>query len=434
MDLAKRSSDAEGCWVEVRPLITSELEAANFAPVLDALYNFAKPYRFLMVNTKDRKVSERQQVRFYLQFSDEPTRKQMSNIIQTLSDVEVVTATSPEQHYTVSVDLELAKNYALPIVVVNGQQGKVQVNLIDRIVASIAVADACIEITSQADPNAALGVQKFVYEKVSRKTGLSKTGLDPFADLIGAAVGKDPPSEVSRGKSVPYKMDPWVRECVKNAELKLASNLFTCKIIIKANSLGDILAVKNALPSAMNRFRVFKTEKKSHQQVSALRRPSRYGLRNNVLCRLWWIVPLSILLFAGGFGLFNPLMFISSVFSVDLVFLVLAGFFAVGLFVAFRKRHPIVLSIYELAQIVGLPSAVEKLPVALGKVPISRMQLDFEEGAQEGAEESSEEEESKSEKPSGTQEEEADCSELSQEIDELTIPHLLALEDEQTLV
>ena len=44
----------------------------------------------------------------------------------------------------------------------------------------------------------------------------------------------------------------------------------------------------------------------------------------------------------------------------------------------FRKRQPIVLSTQELAQIVGLPTAVEKLPVVLGKVPLARMQLDYE--------------------------------------------------------
>jgi hypothetical protein len=273
--------------------------------------------------------------------------------------------------------LELAKNYALPIAVADGQK-ETQVNLIDRIVASLAGTDTCIEITAIADPNAALGIQKFVYEKINHKQGLNKTFFDPLADFMGAAVGKDPQSEGYKGKTTPYKMDPWIRECVKNAELKLSSNLFTCKIAIRGNSLGDIAAVKNALPAATNRFRSFKTEKKSHQQVSALRKPSRYGLRNNVLCRLWWIVPLSVLLIAGVFGLFNPLKVASLGFSLDLVLLVVAGFFAVYFFITFRKRNPIVLTAQELAQIVGLPSAVEKLPVTLGKVPISRMQLDFD--------------------------------------------------------
>ena len=54
---------------------------------------------------------------------------------------------------------------------------------------------------------------------------------------------------------------------------------------------------------------------------------------------------------------------------VDLVLPVLAAGLAVCLFMAFKKRQPIVLSTLELAQMIGLPSAVAKLPVALGKVP-----------------------------------------------------------------
>ncbi|MCL2135454.1 MAG: hypothetical protein FWH37_07895 [Candidatus Bathyarchaeota archaeon] len=382
MNTAENTSsggDGCGCWVEVRPLITSELETANFVSVLDALYNLAKPYRFLIADTKNSEGSEQHQlVRFYFQFSDEQTRKQMSNIIRALIDVEVVAATPPTQQYNFSIDLELSKNYALPITNTEKQKDT-QANIIDRIVASLAGTDTCIEITTIADPNAALGIQKFVYEKMSHKQSVSKTFLDSFTDFIGTAAGKTIQNEKSKGKPTPYKIDPWVKECIKYAETKLSSSLFTCQIVIHGNSLKDIQAVKNALPAAMNRFRGFKTNKnKPHQQTSALRKPSRYKLRNNVLCHLWWIVPLSTLLIAGLLGLFNPLKVISSGNSLDLVLLVLTGFFAVCLFMLFRKRQPIVLSAYELAQIVGLPLAVEKLPIALGKVPISRMQLDID--------------------------------------------------------
>ena len=103
-------------------------------------------------------------------------------------------------------------------------------------------------------------------------------------------------------------------------------------------------------------------------------------VRNNVLCRLWWAIPLNLLLLAGVFGLFNPLnLVLSASLSVwDVGFVGLEVFLAVCLFAVFRKRQPIVLSTQELAQIVGVPSAVEKLPVVLGKVPLARMQLDYE--------------------------------------------------------
>ena len=39
--------------MEVRPLITSKVEATNFAPVLDTLHNLGKPFRFFVVAPRD---------------------------------------------------------------------------------------------------------------------------------------------------------------------------------------------------------------------------------------------------------------------------------------------------------------------------------------------------------------------------------------------
>jgi hypothetical protein len=124
----------------------------------------------------------------------------------------------------------------------------------------------------------------------------------------------------------------------------------------------------------MNHFKTFKTTKKQHL-TPKLKTPPKHHIRNIVLCNLWWAVPLFFLLIAGVLGWFKPLNFITTLSTADLVPPVLSAVLAVYLFVAFKKRHPVVLSTFELSQIIGLPSAIEKLPVALGKVPISRMQL-----------------------------------------------------------
>jgi hypothetical protein len=283
------------------------------------------------------------------------------------------------------------------------------VNLIDRLVASTAGLGVCVEVVAKADSNATLGIQKFVYNKLYPKTSssLGVNILDPVVDLIGAGVGQAPKAETSAsgrgGRSGQAKVDSWSRELVKHAELKLASNLFTCKILVFGNSLQTVQAIKKALPAApTNRLKTFKTTKKPKQHPTpALRAPTRYWVRNNVLCRLWWTVPLSILLFAGVLGFFNPLKLFSLGFSrADLVPLGLAVFFAVCLSVVFRKRQPIVLSTQELAQIIGLPTAIAKLPIALGKVPISRTQLGFEQAIKE-----KEKEEPKSEKQTINKEE-----------------------------
>jgi len=361
-----------GWWVEVRPLITSKLEPANFVPVLDVLYGLGRSFRFLMVNTKDKDVVGRFFVRFYLQVCDEQAKVQVSNVIRALLDVEVVSIDFPVvEQFGVCVDLELAKNYALPIVSFQQEQ---LVNLVDELVASFAGVQVCLEVIAVADPNAALGVQKFVYKKTSHDPWLGKALLDQGTDFLGQAIGinqKDTPTK----KSSQIKVDSWTRECVKNAEHKLYSNLFTCQINIYGDSLRNANGVKSVLPLAMNRFRTFKIHK-NQPLTPKLKTPKKHHIRNNVLCNLWWTIPLCLLLFAGVLGWFNPLKFFSStIFTVDLVLPVLAAGLVVCLFVAFKKRQPIVLSTLELAQMIGLPSAVAKLPVALGKVPTARMQL-----------------------------------------------------------
>ena len=407
MDLVKEL----GCWVEVRPLITSKLESANFAPILDSLHNLGKPFRFFIVAPREGSSygsDERALVRFFLQFHDEQTRVQMTNIIRTLLDVEIVGEVEPPKtQYRFCVDLELSRNYALPIVF-NCQQQELMVNLIDRIVASTAGLGVCVEVVAKADPNATLGIQKFVYNKLYPKTSstLGVNVLDPVVDLVGAGIGQAPKTEtytsVRGGRSGQNKVDSWSRELVKHAELKLASNLFICRILVFGNSLQTVQAIKKALPAApTNRLKTFKTTKKPKQHpTTTLKAPTRYWVRNNVLGRLWWAIPLSFLLFAGIFGFFNPLkLFASGFSSLDLVFLGLAVFFAVCLFVAFRKRQPIVLGTQELAQIIGLPTAIAKLPIALGKVPVSRTQLGLEQTTPK------KEETSKNEKQPFTQEE-----------------------------
>ena len=363
---------SSSCWVEIQPLITSKLEPANFAPVLDVLYGLGKSFRFLMVNTSDREVVGRFFVRFYLQVCDEQAKVQVSNIIRALLDVEVVSIDFPVvEQFGVCVDLELAKNYALPIV--NFQQEQL-VNLVDELVASFAGVQVCLEVIAVADPNAALGVQKFVYKKTSHDPWLGKALLDQGTDFLGQAIGINQKDNHTK-KSSQAKVDSWTRECVKNAENKLYSNLFTCQIKVYGDSIKNVNGVKSVLPLAMNRFRTFKTHK-NQLLTSKLKTPKKHHIRNNVLCNLWWSIPLCLLLLAGVLGWFNPLnFFYSTIFTVDLVLPVLVAGLVVCLFVAFKKRQPIVLSTLELAQMIGLPCAVAKLPVALGKVPTARMQL-----------------------------------------------------------
>jgi hypothetical protein len=365
------------CWIEVKPLISAELKSGNFSGILEALFNSAKPFKFLVVDTEDKNVINRQLVRFFIQFPDEQTMKQMSNVARAFLSIEVSTTQPPKRQYQRHADLELAKNYALPIC---NFQEKSDINLVDRIVATIAGSNTAIEITALGDPKAAVDIENFIYEKIYHKPNMGKALSDQavgvFSQLTiqpnGKKGGNEPAFNYRQSKN-----DLWLKELTKNAESKLHSKLFTCNITIHADSTENIQATKNALPTAANRFKVFKTEKHpAGIEALHLKKPSRYTFRNSLLTRLWWITPISVLLLASLLGVFNPLRLMNSSFpTVDVIPAVLAVFFALTFFIAFRRRHPIVLSTQELAQIIGLPTAIEKLSVALGQIPTSRMQL-----------------------------------------------------------
>jgi len=159
--------------------------------------------------------------------------------------VEVVGGANPLKHrYCFCADLALVKNYALPILF-NCQRQGLMVNLVDRLVASMAGLGVCIAGVAKADPNAAGDIQKFVYDKLSNESssGISTLFLDPISDLVGAGLGKRPQGEgsvaVRGGRSGQNRVDSWSRELVKNAE-KFASNLFTCQIFVFGNSLQSV--------------------------------------------------------------------------------------------------------------------------------------------------------------------------------------------------
>jgi len=378
MNVSRKPTSADGFWVEVKPLITSELKPGSFAPVLESLFNSGKPFRFLAVDVEDPNVEGKRVVRFFLQLPDRNMIEQLSNVVRALLDVEIVKAQPPKRQYRRCVDLELARDYAVPVCHLTE---KPSINLIDRIVAALGGSGAALEIVARGDSKAAAGIQKWIYDKTHHGPSMSKAFSDIGVGVVAEATVQRYPRDISReawwkyGRQ--YKTDPWGKEEIKEAETKLHRSLFTCNVRIYGNSPENIQTIKDALPSAMNRFRAFKTERKVVEVQNELEKPSRYWFRNNLLCRLWWATPLAVLFLSWFMGLFNPLRMISSPssLSADMVVLTISIFSAFPLYWMFRKRHPIVLSTDELAQIVGLPSAIGKLPVALGRVPTARMQL-----------------------------------------------------------
>ncbi len=369
-----------GFWVEVRPLVVSDLKVGNFVGVLEALFNVNGAFRFLVVDCEDEVVCGRRLVRFFVEFCDEQTQKQMTNVIRALQNVEVIASKPPLTSYLCCADLQLAKNYALSIC---DFSDKAKDNLVDRLVASVAGLDVAVEVTARGDRGAAVGIQNFVYKKIYPKANLSRIVLDQVVSVLDEVAfnrsekPKRAESTVRGGQK--FRDDVWVREVIKDAEAKMRSSLFSCQIRIYADSFEKIQTTKNALPAFMNHFKIFEKQRKQ-TTIQPLKKPSRHTLRNTLLSRLWYIIPASLVLLLGVFGIFNPTRLTSlQGFGVDFAILASMLCLGLGLFLVFRKRNPIVLSTAELAQIVGLPSAIGKLSVAIGQVPPTRMQLGTQE-------------------------------------------------------
>jgi len=155
---------------------------------------------------------------------------------------------------------------------------------------------------------------------------------------------------------------------VEAAEKKLHQNLFMCEVKAYGTSEG-VKTILDALPSAMNRLRRFKTAR-TVEAPARLARPSGHVLKNT-LSHLWKILPPAMLAVAYYFGLFNPLRLA----WVDVATFALAVVSVFPLLTFFRKRNLVVLSVDELSLIVGLPTAVGRLPIELGGTPLSRKSL-----------------------------------------------------------
>lgn len=372
----KESWRVNACWVEVKPLITSEYKSGNFDPVLETLFGSRKPFRFLLADSEDTEADERHLVRFYIEFSDVDTKKQMSNVTRSLLNAEVIEAKPNVKVYRRCADLELARHCALPTC--NFDQ-KADVNLVDRLVATIAGSGITVEVVACGDPAAAADIQRYIYGKTHRSGGFSKAFTDHAVDLLGGFAGQP---DVKRSRSQEqgqqqYKSDLYVKNVLKNAEAKMNTSLFTCSIRLYCDSAEKIQAVKDVLPSALNRFKVFKTAKEPAKPQAKLKKPSRFLVRNILLCRLWWGIPAAILLLTGVQGTFNPLRLVASanLLNMDSLIFVVAVASMLPLYLLFRRRNPIVLSLDELGEIAAMPTAIGKLPVSLGQVPTSRMQL-----------------------------------------------------------
>jgi hypothetical protein len=355
--------------MEVRPLSTAKVKPRNLAGLLEVLHSSGRPFRFFLVNCESGVVEGRRVVRFFLELPDEYLGEHVANLLRASMDVEVVEAEPPKAVYERCLDLELARHYALPTCAFGES---VDLNPVDGIVGALSSGVGAFEVAARGDPKAKLGIYQYIHERTHRKAGVTKAFTDVAVGILAEASVQRDVKGISREAWWRYgrqwKQDSWRKAEVEAAGKKLQQNLFTCEVKAYGTSEG-VETILSTLPSAMNRLRRFKAVRRVEAPMR-LARPGRHGLRN-ALSHLWKILPPATLVAAYYSGLFNPLRLA----WVDVVTLALAVAFVFPLLAVFRRRNPVVLSVDELALMVGLPTAVGRLPVELGAMPLSRKPL-----------------------------------------------------------
>ena len=354
----------EPCWVEVRPLAFGKFAVRNFAGVLDYLYNAGKPFRFFAVNCPSAKVEGLRTVRFYLQFPSVELADRVANVVRTSLDVEVVVGSEPPvKVYERCADFQLSSTYALPIC---HHKEAPCANPLDAVVGALTRGDAALEVLAVEDRRARGGILRYVERKMGRSASLEDAILDAVMGIFDAFSGGPPP------KAGDKRLDPFTRERVEAASWKLNRNLFRCELKAYGDS-ETVETVGEALPFAYNRLRVGRVYKAVEAPTRELRKPRGMELKAVLLSMLWLIPLLLIPSAALLLGLFDPLRLA----NVDLTVIALAVIPSALLYAAFRRKPPLVLCTDELSLIVGLPTAVERLPVETGTARITRKQFAF---------------------------------------------------------
>ena len=356
-----------GFWIEIRPLRTAQsLDPEAIKGILDVLHNSGRPFRFVAVGASDPELMGKKTVRFYFEFPDEEMKRYFKKLFTTTLNVEVHEKKPPELSFERCVDLELARHFAHPVI----RPESPSMLPLDGICSALADGGA-FEVIACGDVGAKTSIHQFVYDRMHGKPSFTKAVADSVFEVYQEAAIQRDIRDVSREAWWSYRRyrdDKWVQKEVADAEKKMHENLFTCVIRL----YGDKMQIENmrqALPSGMNRFKVFRTLRKVFFP-QPLKKPRRIMLRN-ILNPLWWIAPLSLIGAAWYFGILDPFR----LETIDLAILAGAALTSAVLAFILRKRNPIVLSTSELSAIVGLPRNPGRLPLRFGTSAFSMKPL-----------------------------------------------------------
>jgi hypothetical protein len=380
-------------WIEIRPLLSSEIKPGSFIPFLNGLQGSGKPFRFLMVDAEDPEAEGKRTVRFFLQFADEEQKQYGIRVLDTAMNAEIVEVEPPNMNYTRCLDLELAGPAAYPICELNEKQ---PFNIIDRIVSSLAGTGCAVEVVARGDPKGAVNIESEIYELEHGKASWSKAFTDMGVGMLAEATVRRDIHDVRREKwweyGQQYKVSARRAQAIEIGKRKTIRPLFTCSIRIYGNGTSTLEGVEGSLPSFINRFRSFrKVRGRKVKPADQIRAPSRYTVRNILASLLRIGIPAALLAVFISTDILNLKRILTQGISLSssdfaaILTLIIAVFSAIAFF---RRRNPIILTDIELSQIIGFPSSVGKLPVAVGRFAAARQQLGSGETAQPPTQES----------------------------------------------
>ena len=353
-------------WVEIRPLASGKFDVGNLAGVLDYLYNAGKPFRFCAVNCPSSRVEGLRCIRFFLQLPSAELADRVANVLSASLDAEVIEGSNPPfANYPCYAEFELRNPYALPI---RHHQEKPQANPVDVIVGALTRGDSALEVLAVGDSRARGGILRYVNRKLGKSASFTDALIDAFMGILDAFSGGPPPKKEVK------VLDPFMRERVEAASWKLNRNLFRCEL--KAYGERETIeTIGEALPfSAFNRLTVRRVSREAPTSPSPeLRQPRGRELKATLLSLLWLIPLILIPSLSFLLGMFDPLRLA----NVDLTIIALTAVLTAVLYAVFRRRPPLILSTDELSLIVGMPTAVGRLPVETGTARITRKLFAF---------------------------------------------------------
>lgn len=343
----------DGFWFEVRPL--TDLKTKDFQSILNMLHGFNEPFSFFLTSQPSTILEERV-VKIFFRVLDLNLQDYLAQTVKNVLGVEIVKGEKPKKMvYGCCFETEMTKHYSHPLVTEDVK------GLVDRIYEAVWHTNGALEVTCQPDQ----GAKTWIYNEIEKVMGKGVKARD----LLPFTTKKSVEERVKVAKEDPYK-----KTLMELMMKKYRSKLFKCTIKIYAQTRNDAETILKAIPTNLNRLRKFKT-KKNIVFPEPFKKPSRHTLRN--FCnKISFLTPMLTLYLCWFFGIFNLHKLtlegikLKLILDLNMLPVLLATLSLMVPLTILRKRNAVVLSTEELLAIIGIPEAINRIPLEHVETPI----------------------------------------------------------------